>query len=1599
MLRRITFFSAVLVLMLAFGSGLQAQLNQGGTPPGLKPESKMQLSSVEYFKAPYVDVDALKEEDKIWDTIPDVPFRFGENLYVDLNPANSGKWAKLDDGTRVWQLGVISKGALSINLTFDRYHLPEGARLFIYRPDGKEVLGAFTHQNNQEDGSFATTLVSGDEIIIEYVEPVDVAFEGELNLWRVTHGYRGPGSYFDKGFGDSGWCNYNVACPESEGWEDQIRSVGMLVTGGNGFCTGSLVNNTENDGTPYFLSADHCHSNPSNLVFWFNWQSETCEDPDEIPSHDAVSGAVDRARHSNSDFWLMEFNDYIPEEYNVYFSGWNRSMEDIIEGTVVGIHHPSADIKKFSWAESGVQAASYLGDPGSGTTHWRVGPWSGESTTEPGSSGSPIYDPQGRVLGQLHGGYAACGNTDPDWYGRLGVSWTGGDTDATRLSTWLDPNGTDVEAIFGFDPILDAADPDAPDEVVDLEVIADPQGALSAQLTWTNPSLTFDGETLTELDSVKIFRDGEMVMAFDDPVIGEDMSYTDTDLDEAGNYTYQLRAANTAGDGPPSNVTVFIGSDTPGAVSNIQLVDDDNNGYLTWDAPTEGQNLGYYDPQSLIEYQITRNPDNATFEVDASETVLLDETLPGIGFYSYTIVPVNDQGAGASATSEEVLLAAEGAVFMHSGTVTTCEGTFFDSGGPDNNYENNEDHVLTFFPEDEGAKINMQFVEFNTETNYDFLTVYDGDETDPGYLVGQFSGSGVPDELVDITSTHSTGALTFHFTSDHSITRPGWQANIGCFIPADDDLAATHIAGNFTPSVGLESVYTIGVLNPGFVAQDDYQVNLRDQDDNLLATVAGEYIEPGEEMDYLLAWTPEPGHQGNMQIYGEVELEGDANPDNNQTDLLSINVLSEGTQVVTIGDQDLLPGYRLPFDFWWKNSLAQTIYFEDEIGLDDGAITGVVFFNSFNSNLPNKDVRIYITHTQEDQLPEAFMAVDNEQLVFEGAVDFPAGENEIYIPFEEPFEYQGGNILMTTHREFEDQYHSSDDKFFISETPDKPSRTVQFNSDSEMIDPENPPVTGSITNRDGHPNIALYFDTEYEPPVVHTVNFHVDMSNVPSLVFDPEVDNLYITGSMIEWPEPGSDMENQLMEPSDDDPMVYTLSLEVEEGTHEYKYFVNEGWQGGEWPGEPNRVLEVDGEMDVFDLFANQDEWPMAQMQLIHNAADAALANLDILVNGKSFVDNLYFRHASTFLDIPANYDLTLQVASSGDRTIILDELPLYIDGAGPKIAVLNGIYSDTGYDPLKPLELFLHEGQMASGSDEHTQMLAFHGSTDAPHVSIWEQDGEDALFDFEYGDFAGYLTLETQDDIIEVRDASGTETLATYQIPLETLELGGEAIVAVASGFLHPENNSDGAAFGLWVATTGGGILTELPLYDDTPDSFPVLFTVTDETGSYEALRIKGEMTDPQWIDVDLIPGMDNVWTVTLDVYPGTYQWGITEDDGTEDGQWLLPEGNLQFTLSQEGEITDGVTSYVLTDVSVTDLEAGDIRLFPNPAEDLITLQSPAQMKQIHISDITGRVVYSEILDAGERKIQTHQFESGMYIVRILTDEGLFTGKLQITR
>ncbi|MEL7163206.1 MAG: trypsin-like peptidase domain-containing protein, partial [Bacteroidota bacterium] len=252
--------------------------------------------------------------------------------------------------------------------------------------------------------------------------------------------------------------------PIVDRYRDIIRSVAAYTINGRNTCTGFLVNNTNQDGTPFFMTADHCNvttARAPSLVAYWNYENSFCRDVtpgsgDESGGSNGRrnifnSGGTLLATYPSTDFTLLLLDDPVPAAANAFYAGWSAELS-LPRDTVICVHHPRVQEKRISFSFQRVFRTFSRGggDPDPNGNHIEVPDWD-IGTTEGGSSGSPIFDRFGRVRGQLFGGDAACNNDFYDVYGFFHSSWTGGGTPDSRLSDWLDPCGTGQITIDGFD--------------------------------------------------------------------------------------------------------------------------------------------------------------------------------------------------------------------------------------------------------------------------------------------------------------------------------------------------------------------------------------------------------------------------------------------------------------------------------------------------------------------------------------------------------------------------------------------------------------------------------------------------------------------------------------------------------------------------------------------------------------------------------------------------------------------------------------------------------------------------------------------------------------------------------------------------------------------------------------------------------------------------------------------------------------------------------------------------------------------------------------------------------------------------------------------
>ncbi len=410
--------------------------------PGLR-----EIADLPVFELPAVDLETLLAEDAAAESLLDKPHRVGYPMKSDVEPSRSGLWEDLSGEDRVWRLRVRSRDALWVVLGFGTFRPPPGAELHVYDEAGRTVLGPFTSADVRQDGQLWMPPIEADALVVEIFWPAALSgIAPNVHLGTVTHGYK-PfgriGKHHTGNDGDSGSCNNDVNCPEGDPWQSEKDGVVNMLSGSGGqICSASLITNTSADCRNLVLTADHCGLTPASTVFQFNYQRPNCGSGNATTS-DTVTGSTRLASYGPSDMQLLEMTSDPDGAWNVYYNGWSRDTTAPTSST--GIHHPRGDVKKISFNDDPlIDGQNY------GPDHWRVTEWE-DGTTEGGSSGSPLFDQNHRIVGQLHGGTASCSSITWDEYGKVDVSWDGGGSSSTRLKDWLDPSSTGATTADGID--------------------------------------------------------------------------------------------------------------------------------------------------------------------------------------------------------------------------------------------------------------------------------------------------------------------------------------------------------------------------------------------------------------------------------------------------------------------------------------------------------------------------------------------------------------------------------------------------------------------------------------------------------------------------------------------------------------------------------------------------------------------------------------------------------------------------------------------------------------------------------------------------------------------------------------------------------------------------------------------------------------------------------------------------------------------------------------------------------------------------------------------------------------------------------------------
>ena len=373
----------------------------------------------------------------------------------------------------VWTLRIRVEDAPALCVYFDNFHLPIGSSLTFQSEVGRfsspYVEGPIDYSENNDHGHWVSGEIPGEELVMRYSQPIDLVGIPELHINGIGYFFRFlwlHGEYDLLAENDRGSesCQVDIMCPEGDDWQCQRDAVVRLRVSQNGgiyLCSGAMVNNTAQDCKQLLLSSFHCADEVEDngwslLKVRYNYEHFECDGSSSFNSHVRtgvfyLTGSDDMFGNNinGSDFLLLEVEDPVFDNWTPFYAGWDVSGSNPTSG--VGIHHPSGDRKKIStFTTTAANSSAY--HPGA---HWRVY-WqetvTNHGVTEGGSSGSPLFDENQRIVGTLTGGASFCNSPNaPDYYGKMSYHWDGNNpiSDEEKLYHFLDPLETNQEVLDG----------------------------------------------------------------------------------------------------------------------------------------------------------------------------------------------------------------------------------------------------------------------------------------------------------------------------------------------------------------------------------------------------------------------------------------------------------------------------------------------------------------------------------------------------------------------------------------------------------------------------------------------------------------------------------------------------------------------------------------------------------------------------------------------------------------------------------------------------------------------------------------------------------------------------------------------------------------------------------------------------------------------------------------------------------------------------------------------------------------------------------------------------------------------------------------------
>jgi hypothetical protein len=824
------------------------------------------------------------------------------------------------------------------------------------------------------------------------------------------------------------------------------------------------------------------------------------------------------------------------------------------------------------------------------------------------------------------------------------------------------------------------------------------------------------------------------------------------------------------------------------------------------------------------------------------------------------------------------------------------------------------------------------------------------------------------------------------------------------------DARLLDVKSNFIARLNTPESFDITLRNAGSTTLfgREYSILLKDEGGNLLATYGGQIIQPWEKETITVNYTFI--ELGAKKIYFEIEYADDENTVDNTSFIYMLGVVPETSVLAEIGSKDL-PSPGIPFspngntNSLGEDDLTQLFYYQDEINAA-GYVYGMTYtYQNLQSSTDIKKypLKVWISQTDRENMSAGWDDQDNLQLVFDGVVDiFPGGDNELYIPFDEPVLLNGINNVIIQNYQYDPEWPPSIFRMYTTNTAEGPVRTIG-SLDVFDLDPNTPP--------DGFFSITDYVFTR----------FVIDPANNFSAMFGTLTD-------------------------SGDGEGINNASIELNQAVVNTTTNTNGDYQFQSLPfgsyeftisseGYESKTVEVVLSETNQEVNISLDQLLELQVSGVvygDNNISAPLKNVTLnLILEDGTLEETTSSDANgefTFLSVYGTFNYKIEVSMYGyftqmielspvDSNIDLGDIILEEEFISP---ILVGVDSDGG-DPLVSWTSPKKSRKDKLGYDSGFISNSF---TNEPNENVW---------------LGNYFNFEEPTTLNSVEIRTDVFQNATDFVTVDVIDLASDEVLATSEPFLIQQNTEQTVNI---PNITVSGLIAVMVHWQDNPESTNSLAIEFSEEGMFDGAVIKfpGEATTlfssfinaPDGFTAAFLLRVNalteddpvtngeevfyNVYRGVADTFPDISEWELLNQNvvvGTEFSDTVSGADPAEFyRYAIEGIYTNGVSevtfsnpisgaSLGLEDIS---MKATELKIFPNPAKNVVNLFVPSIASldgSIEVFDVLGKLVLEvkSVNYSNVQQLDISSLQNGVYILKCYLNNDITVTKKLIVR